>query len=251
MKKLFSNLNPVSQIRTVLTLLFIAVFLGAVFVFVGAVDKSCNTGPQKNQCDYNSKVCKSRGYMWTVYGYSGGAGNPSCCGDDNQENFLNCQISTEGGVSCGSNTQACCDINSKCVYNGACYARSGFNGVNTNDASTDLEFCLGYYDHDLPSRWFDQDTDQSVMGSSLCETQGNSWFSSAASCEIGAGPGGICDDADGGAFCCGDDANEKYVSKDCNGRKTALCCPTSKPFVKNGVCVNSCSAATKKSAIKF
>ena len=104
------------------------ILLSAFFVFNFVLAADNNTvypTCASPSCDTNQTTCNNvtgSGH-WTADGYPSGAGNAQCCADDSQENFLNCQISTEGGVSCGSNTQACCDINSKCVYNGACLCK--------------------------------------------------------------------------------------------------------------------------------
>ncbi|MFQ5822610.1 MAG: hypothetical protein ACE5JB_00980, partial [bacterium] len=62
----------------------------------------------------------------------------------------------------------------------------------------------------MPSRWFDHDNNRAVGGCPSPYT----WITDPSNC-INAGPGGICDDDDGGAFCCGDDANEFYSNGLC------------------------------------
>ena len=226
------------------------IFFGSFFVIYNSVlaaddnanQVGCRSDIDYCDADYGSCVDVYH-YQWTLNGYPSGAGNKNCCGDDRQEFILSC-YNVSPGASC-SGTQACCPTENYCVYNGQCYATSSF--FNTSDSSSDLEYCSRYSDKedkDMLVRWFDQDNNRSSDNG--CPW--TNWFSSASYCG-NAGPNGVCDDDDGGAFCCGDDVNEttndttsvEFIRG--NYGQTGItigiaCCKSYASCVKDGRCYN-------------
>jgi len=223
--------------RRIKNIYFLAAFLLVAFFIVFspkvlAVDDGCTSVLPELRCDSEQSFCvDEKEYNWTSSGYPGGAGNPSCCGDDSQEYYVGCSVHGSGAVCSGE--AACCSeggtTSTNCVYNNTCY--SHLSVVNTSDSSIDGEICLNW---DVTNfGWVDPDTfaEDYNTGNNACAQVGHTWNSSASYCNS-TGPGNICDDADGGGFCCGDDPEEtegkcgtlgNKISANCSGDDVACC----------------------------
>lgn len=90
--------------------------------------KTYNADTEQNTCN----ECKGTGY-WNI-----GGDVSNCCGDDSSE-YKKTRICETGTCTTSSSDYACCNSNTKCVYNSICYA-SGYSG--DVDADTKTEFCL-------------------------------------------------------------------------------------------------------------
>ncbi|MFA4873661.1 MAG: fibronectin type III domain-containing protein, partial [Patescibacteria group bacterium] len=159
-----------------------------------------------------------------------------CCGDDSSENYQISHLMNSDGAT-GGEKSACCNSSSDCVKNdGTCISNNTYSN-HGGDASSDQELCTN-------KDWYDQDGSQS-----RCQY---TWFDGTMNRCENAGPGGNCDDWDGysdnwyvGApyadpyYCCGDDANEKFVP-DCSGNPNVVCCPSTANYWNGSSCVASC-----------
>ncbi len=249
------------------SLLFLASFFVSNYSL--AADDNANENRCVNyvaDCDNNQDSCSYFNFDWVADGYPGGAGNPSCCGDDSQEYYsdgqnnlgttgccssnneyyLSCHATSNNFCSNGQESDTsdslCSTDNRGCVYKGVVYQE--YSLVDVADDSNDLEWCHGAaitsLDGESGNAWDDQDYvifDGNNYIAGYCQ-----YTPLVGNCD-NAGPNGTCDDSDNNpdnGYCCGDDANENYVSTDCDGGSVSLCCPDDKPYVKNGVCVANC-----------
>ncbi len=153
-------------------------------------DGVCVTGvwydqdSNENRCN----TCMGTGY-WQLGGEASSAGD-QCCGDDADEYKRTCVDSSAQG-SCGSDTEACCSTNSKCVdQGGACRNSGRCIGPGT--------FGNSYCD---AGSWEDPDE-----ASGYCDS----------TCDITSGDDGIGWNIGGEIAsnnCCGDDASEYMISE--------------------------------------
>jgi len=237
------------------------IFFGSFFVIYNSVlaaddnanQVGCRSDIDYCDADYGSCVDVYH-YQWTSNGYPSGAGNKNCCGDDSSEYFASCTVDDVGATCSGAS--ACCDRGNSfggrfnCVYNGVCY--NSQQTVDTADSSADQEVCL--LTTSSRTSWADPDSgseDQSTAFNA-CTGLGYTWFNNASSCG-NTGPGGVCDDYDGGgAFCCGDDNEENLIGDSVyypwGGSSTEIppgaCCNNNNYCAdKNGNCVSDESYA--------
>ena len=179
-------------------------------------------------------LLKAKNIINKNFDYSSGgyiAEAMSLCKDD--EIYIRCNPPYQITEPCnGTNDVACCSSSLMCVANSTCYPLESW--VDTADDSIDEEWCVQeIYGDPNTSAWYDQDLDKNI-----CQY---TWFSSSSYCKD-AGPGGICDDADGGAFCCGDDRME-YPKQGRDGSKA--CCNSNSKVVVNGKCYAAKNKAPK------
>ncbi len=132
--------------------------------------------------------------------------------------------------------QACCSSRSDCVsQDGICTKKRTAGQITKNNINDKIGYCSSY--------WFDCDAAESLCNK--CGTvQGVTakWVGSGETTTLGEygsiSNGGVA----GSNECCGDDKDENYIDKDCNGNTVAgKCCenPTDK-LDSNGKCVDEC-----------
>ena len=206
----------------------------------GAID--CNDsdclGDPACDPDTSCEVCANNSWYWDTDGGAtcdGDYGNkdfeweasasPRCCGDDTHEYYQTRQVASCSGNNCpsfssDSNDDACCMAfgESECVYNGACYGsfagRHTINGENLTCATRD---------------WFDCDKSEALCEPSItCNYGSNAWVAGGESSAFGEYDTGTSTE------CCGDDANEYYVTQ---GAGSGACCNSSSDCVDSG---NAC-----------
>ena len=206
---------------------------------------SCGDNTIGSEQDFNQSLCSggwglTSGDSTSLCWDGTGANSPLCCGDDTSEYVASCTAGA--GANCGTNNpELCSNSPDECYFDGV--IASG--DLDTADASSDIEHCERGV---LGATWCDADQIGCDVGFSagnkFCwnSVGSDAWIDSVSSCK-NAGPGNICDDADGGGFCCGDDPNENLVTNSCQGGSVSICCPDSAPFYneESGSCVASCS----------
>lgn len=182
--------------------------------------------------------CTGYGFQWTANGYPGGAGNPSCCGDDSQENVQTRVVNLiDGGLSNGlaiasdPSDLACCADAVSCVYNGSCYAE--FQKITVG---TDQGVCVKPVGGSSgePRAWYDCDDSDGQID--FCAQCG---YTQVPSGEASVGEYA----AVGNYACCGDDAGEYYINTMCPGVSggAAKCCSDPGDRIDaSGNCVETC-----------
>jgi hypothetical protein len=210
-----------------------------------------------NETNNPSACCDTGSGTWLdndTYTYENGSGD--CCGDDTHEYYGYFDADWEADDGLGQNLSkinesdaACCN-NLSCVYQGVCNVTGTYMDY---DSDGETEYCTGTTIGD----WVDVDVD-GVNGSGGstdtydCAGQGWTWTNlTYAPCENGDA---VCDDFDGavdagGYYCCGDDANEYYLTCDpdstndgpttCSGDGNNSCCDAQYDCVYNKTCYDS------------
>ncbi|MDK2850020.1 MAG: hypothetical protein PWR32_687, partial [Candidatus Woesearchaeota archaeon] len=95
----------------------------------GWIDSSCR---YYSDGDANSQTCScvsdatsgDQGKEWNI---GGEVSSTTCCGDDANEYDLIC-VGDTGACSGATDNKACCNANTDCVYNNACYANGATRG---------------------------------------------------------------------------------------------------------------------------
>lgn len=118
-----------------------------------------------DDADKNSLACSQAQFIWI---------NNKCCGDDKEENPINCK-----GSICRTDEYSCCSEQG-CVHDGKCYP-TGCNDMMVN-GKKEAMFCDG-----ISKQWIDPDTSQYQCSQCLGKDK---WT---------------------GDKCCGDDSNEKSI----------------------------------------
>lgn len=167
----------------------------------------CNSGKwydnddNKLYCD----TCGSTG-LWNI-----GGDLANCCNDSGEYKL------TERGATDGTDSDACCNANNKCVDDDNCFASATCHDTGST-ASAD-EYCDA-------GIWKDNDDSQAYCDA--CVGNGK-WALGGDTAQTS---------------CCGDDANEFYAGpsngKSCDGTSSA-CCNSSFKYSNGGQCVLSCS----------
>ncbi|MDO8740013.1 MAG: C1 family peptidase [Candidatus Woesearchaeota archaeon] len=232
-------------------------------------------------CDYDGTSCKDCKLKWVksgekkVFGEYDTATSTECCGDDANEYYVTANCPGVSGKSaccdspkdlvnsrgectstlakcCEGNANkylnyvngrqtgnsydvawsdksditACCSSASECVgLDGKCYSNhqslSGFN-PGGNDNIADCEWVTNW--------WFDCDYDGTA-----CKDCKLRWVKGGETAAFGEYSTGAATE------CCGDDANEYYVTGDCtNSGKTACCNSANDKINAQGKCVSRC-----------
>jgi len=151
----------------------------------------CNGGTWEDP-DESSSYCTATGcsYPWNI----GGEVSPTtCCGDDVSEYAKTCVDSTANG-NCGSDTTACCNVNTDCVdQDGVCREMGRCYEFGETDKDS---YCYR-------GQWDDPDESSTYCTAYGC---GYDWLSYSAGAN---------------SQCCGDDFGEDFVQIPAAGRS---CC---------------------------
>ncbi len=224
-------------------LILLVVFLSATFFiadFVFADDDNLEYPICKlyysgcsncSSCDTQISSCRSivGDNNWTINGYSGGAGNSSCCGDDSNEILITPQSEANIYWSPGTTPYCISSYANGCVKNNSFY----FEGVHTNlnpDSNDNIAYCY-------INRWLD------------CDGRGNCGF------DIKGGESESFGEYDSGEATefCGDDKGEYVINDFCDHNYTAkTCCNNvSKKIDSLGKCVDICPAPDPKGILSI
>src|SRR3989338_9108059 len=204
---------PNNKIRYFGLFLGTLIVLGSFFVganYVLALDDNYQVpacGPAN--CDANQPVCSSysKTFIYNINAWQGN-GNPSCCGDDSQEDYRFCRKSPNVAFSCVSSDKSCCTVTGGgCVYQGSCYPTEGvYNLPVPSGGDSELVYC-----DDL--QWLD--CDELASPSTYCGCP-----------YVVAGESGVGEYTDTSTQdCCGDDANEYYNAANGKCYKSAASAP--------------------------
>jgi hypothetical protein len=229
--------------------LFLSVLPGneTILCFVSAADDcvGSNDGDgSPTECVTNAYGACNGGPKWAIGGEVDGS---ACCGDDITTNWVttydmytsdSCNdITNEDCVGVNDNTadDACCLLDSDCVYSGTCYNHAASTDIDGDGVAS--EFCSN-------GAWFDCDSTQANCEATKCSSM--NWVAGGESSQFGEY------DTGSETECCEDDSGENYKTREvdeavmelgyADSAADAVCCDTSSDCVDDGVCKTSGSS---------
>jgi hypothetical protein len=179
------------------------------------VGEYCGAGTWRDN-DYSQTACdtcKGSGY-WNL---GGEVAATACCGDDSGE-YKEIEI----GATDGTSSDACCNSNTDCVDDNACYTHGTCHNTGSTASTQVGEYCYA-------GTW--RDNDYAQIACDACVGSGY-W-------DLG---GEVHPD-----HCCGDDSGEYKITRVCHSACTSdstddACCDSSTDCVYNSNCYSSGSS---------